>query len=319
MPSTSGARPRHGPPATAHVAEDPLRASPAPLGDMGLPPSIGPLRSLTGLRTTIVAGDARLVHHADDRHVTRLAALCDLAALPPVRSPPPATGPASPPPATSPPSRRSPPCPRRRHGRSAFASPGARFARHPLPHHPLHSCPHHCGRHCRRLRQRASHACRQLLRTDRHSVAVAAPVRRVLRRPFPFAHTAGSAVPDRIRGLWFSHPTHPRCWWRHSHPWPPALCATPAFRRQTLVGPSVCRTDTRRPSCPWPCGATLVLHRYTGGTRFSLPKTPTDTRPAYAQWFASAPAAAFAPGPCTPPNTGAFADIPEREPYSACP
>ena len=55
-----------GPPATAHVAEDPLRASPAPLGDMGLPPSIGPLRSHTRLRTTIVAGDARHVHDADD-------------------------------------------------------------------------------------------------------------------------------------------------------------------------------------------------------------------------------------------------------------
>ncbi len=36
---------RQGPPATARVAEDPLRASPAPLGDMGLPPSVGPVRS----------------------------------------------------------------------------------------------------------------------------------------------------------------------------------------------------------------------------------------------------------------------------------
>ncbi len=36
---------RHGPPATARVAEDPLRASPAPLGDAGLPPSVGPVRT----------------------------------------------------------------------------------------------------------------------------------------------------------------------------------------------------------------------------------------------------------------------------------
>ena len=42
-------------------------------------------------------------------------------------------------------------------------------------------------------------------RTDRHSIAVAAPVRRVLRRRFPFAHTPGLVVPDRLRGLWFSH------------------------------------------------------------------------------------------------------------------
>ena len=43
LPSTC-ARHRHGPPATARVAEDPLRASPAPLGDTGLPPSFGPVR-----------------------------------------------------------------------------------------------------------------------------------------------------------------------------------------------------------------------------------------------------------------------------------
>ncbi len=43
LPSTC-ARLRNGPPTTARVAEDPLRASPAPLGDTGLPPSFGPVR-----------------------------------------------------------------------------------------------------------------------------------------------------------------------------------------------------------------------------------------------------------------------------------
>ena len=32
--------------------------------------------------------------------------------------------------------------------------------------------------------------------------------RRVLRRRFPFACAPGFVVPDRLRGLWFSHPTH---------------------------------------------------------------------------------------------------------------
>ena len=41
---------------------------------------------------------------------------------------------------------------------------GAGFARLRLPHPPLLRCPHHRQRHCRRLRQRALHDCRQLLR-----------------------------------------------------------------------------------------------------------------------------------------------------------
>ncbi len=44
-PSTSLAfDPGQRPPASAHVAEDPLRAYPAPLGDMGLPTAFGPVR-----------------------------------------------------------------------------------------------------------------------------------------------------------------------------------------------------------------------------------------------------------------------------------
>ena len=45
------------------------------------------------------------------------------------------------------------------------------------------------------------------VRTHRHSVAVAAPPSRVLRRPFLFACAPGFFVPDRLRGLWFSHRT----------------------------------------------------------------------------------------------------------------
>ena len=44
-------------------------------------------------------------------------------------------------------------------------------------------------------------------RTLRHSIAVEAPLRRVLRRPSPFACAPGFFVPDRLRGLWFSHAT----------------------------------------------------------------------------------------------------------------
>ncbi len=44
-------------------------------------------------------------------------------------------------------------------------------------------------------------------RTLRHSIAVEAPGRRVPRRPFPFACAPGFFVPDRLRGLWFSHRT----------------------------------------------------------------------------------------------------------------
>ena len=40
-----------------------------------------------------------------------------------------------------------------------------------------------------------------------HSIAAAAPIRRVLRHPFPFACTFGFVVPDRVPRLWFSHAT----------------------------------------------------------------------------------------------------------------
>ena len=54
-------------------------------------------------------------------------------------------------------------------------------------------------------------------RTLRHSIAVAAPRRRVLRRPSPFACAPGFFVPDRLRGLWFSHPTQQAAWVAHAH------------------------------------------------------------------------------------------------------
>ncbi len=147
-------------------------------------------------------------------------------------------------------------------------------------------------------------------RTLRHSVAVAAPVRRVPRHPSPFACTPGFFVPDRIRGLWFSHPTQRAAGVRLAHLWPTPFCATDAFRRLVLVGSSVCRTDTRHPSCPWPCTAALVLHRYTDGTRSSLRKTRTDTRPTCAPHGHLDARGSVCPRPMHARNAGGFAEIP---------
>ena len=165
--------------------------------------------------------------------------------------------------ATSPRSCRPSRYARRPHRRSAFASPGAGFARHRLLHHALHSCPRLCGRR----RQRAPHLCRHRLQCSQPSAGSArrlrrhrttrcrrprcarprhrpphyplhlcpgqcsrlrqcarhdrlhylphspplnrrgGSLRRVLRRPFPFACAPGFFVPDRLRGLWFSHRT----------------------------------------------------------------------------------------------------------------
>ena len=108
------------------------------------------------------------------------------------------------PPATSHRSCRPTRCARRRRCRSAFASPGAGFAVTGFRTTP-----------CTCVRASACASVSVLgttafttSRTHRHSIAVAAPRRRVLRRPFPFACAPGFFVPDRLRGLWFSHPTH---------------------------------------------------------------------------------------------------------------
>ena len=79
------------------------------------------------------------------------------------------------------------------------------------------------------------------------------------------------------------------------------LSAHPSpFGRPVLVGPSVCRTDTRHPSCPWPCKATLVLHRYTSDTRLPLPKTRTDTQPTCAHDGRLDTCGCVCPNPYTP-------------------
>ncbi len=85
---------------------------------------------------------------------------------------------------------------------------GAGSARHRLPH------PAVLG--VRTTADAAAGASGSVLRTpavsafstDLHSVAVAAPIRRLCRRRFPLAHTPSSVVPDRVPRLWFSHPTH---------------------------------------------------------------------------------------------------------------
>ncbi len=121
--------------------------------------------------------------------------------------------------------------------RSSSAPPlRVRFARcglrcHRLPHSPLHLCQRYCGRYCHRLRQCARHDHLHYLRTLRHSVAVEAPRRRVLRRPFPFACAPGFFVPHRLRGLWFSHPTHPWCGRGNGT----LDCATNPFERHAYV------------------------------------------------------------------------------------
>ena len=65
---------------------------------------------------------------------------------------------------------------------------------------------------------------------------------------------------------------------------PRAPMADAFLRNRRLPTPRSCWTERMShrytpPSCPWPCTAALVLHRYTTDTRLSLPKTRTDTRP----------------------------------------
>jgi len=159
---------------------------------------------------------------------------------------------------------------------------GAGFARHRLPHHALHLCPHHCHRLCPSLRQRAPHDCRQHCQQSPPLNRRGGSVPRASPASFPLRSYPRFVVPDRVPRLWFSHPTQPAAGARPAHLWPAPVCAPAAFRCPALVGPSVCRTDTRRQSCPWPCGATFVLNRYTGDTRLSLPRIRTDIRPTYA-------------------------------------
>jgi len=88
----------------------------------------------------------------------------------------------------------------------------AGFARHRLPHFAILYCPFHRHRLCSSLRQRASHDCLQFC-----------PHRPPLSRrggshppgspeSIPLRSYPGFVVPDRVPRLWFSHPTHLRCW-----------------------------------------------------------------------------------------------------------
>ena len=205
----------------------------------------------------------------------------------------------SPPPAASPHSCPPPRCPRRRHAPPQPRRPcGLRPSQASAPRRPR--CPTTADATARASGSVLRMPALSSVRTVHHSIAVAAPLRRLLPRSFPFACTFGLSFLTAWRGLWFSHPTHQRCRPCHAHPCPLALCANTASGCPALFGSSVCRTDTRSASCPWPCRATLVLHRYTGDTRFSLPVTgPTHDRHALTI-VASAPAAAFVPIPCTP-------------------
>ncbi len=232
-------RPRHGPPSTAHVAEDPLRAylshphgSPPPAASS---PSAGCLAPLVagaalhvrvtgaGSAIIIVAGDVLHVHDDADHHGNVLPRSGDDrdgdGAGQPVggvdhgaRLPRGAlcTSKQSAAPLRRPDLSESPPC-----GPVRLLSPRSHRPRSPRPP------PWHCRRHDRfhlRLPVRAppvtgsctSPSCNvhysvmasdrasgtvpcttafSSVCTDRHSSAVAAPVRELRPRPFPFAHT----------------------------------------------------------------------------------------------------------------------------------
>ncbi len=84
-------------PATAHVAEDPLRAYPAPLGDVGLPPAFGPVRPPTFASCSVPRGNLPTP--------ARLAAAGDIAKLMPSASLP---SPSATPPSSAAPAKASP-------------------------------------------------------------------------------------------------------------------------------------------------------------------------------------------------------------------
>ena len=118
--------------------------------------------------------------------------------------------------------------------------PGAGFARHRLPHPAVldvrTTANATVGASGNVLRTPALSSVRSPL----HSVAVAAPFRRLRRRRSPLASTLGSVVPHRVSRLWFSHPTQPAAGARPAHLWPTPVCAPAAFRCPALVGPSGC-------------------------------------------------------------------------------
>ena len=247
--------PRHGPPSTARVAEDPLRASPAPLGDAGLPPPPDrsvllrlagahfarhrpPFPTMLRVHTTADAPDGAsgnvlrtyaLSAFSNDRHSIAIAGGVDpVEPVVPSRlfspaslAPPVAVAPS----ALRPPTTSTSHMPRRlqRHRcthavrlaalvvgtplRICVARAGS--ARHRLPHPAILAF--------RTTADATARASGRVLRTPAlssvgshsHSVAVAAPFRRLRQRRSPFAHTPGFPFLTAWRGLWCSHPTHP--------------------------------------------------------------------------------------------------------------
>ena len=120
--------------------------------------------------------------------------------------------------------------------RSAFASPGAGFARHRLPHHALSAVP-----------------------TDRHSIAVAAPFRVLRPHRFPFAHTPSLSFLTACRGFGF-HTGRSKL--------PVSTKRAPvmhysAFQRHTLSGS--CRTECML----WKTAAIILKRRTFFCTWFS--------------------------------------------------
>ena len=120
------------------------------------------------------------------------------------------------------------------------APAGAGFAAHRAAHHARHWCPHECGHFRLRLRQRAAHHCLRLrpqrppLNRRGGSPPPASPA------SIPPSLSLGFPALSTPCGVWFSHPTHSKCWICHARACHALSATSAAFGRPALVGPSVC-------------------------------------------------------------------------------
>ena len=119
-------------------------------------------------------------------------------------------------------------------------------------HRPLRRLPRTAGRNAPGTRAGApaepartssGTASRNALRTAGHSIAVAAPIRRVPRRRSSVLSYSANRLSDRPGRPWVPHPTHLRCWPCHAQLWRALWTTSGAFGRPCIVGPSVCSRE----------------------------------------------------------------------------